>query len=122
MRYGLAIGLDVSGPEDNSPRLKLKTILRTLDPQIAEKAKEISPRKALLSIGNYRDLDNYYRRGLELFPKIIDQFPNHGIRRIVTVSACDGGSGVDAEAVAQEVLGSVINDKNVPPAFVLNYI
>jgi hypothetical protein len=26
---------------------------------------------------------------------------------------------VDAEAVAQEVLGSVINDKNVPPAFVL---
>jgi hypothetical protein len=119
MRYGLAIGLDVSGPEDNSPPLKLKTILRTLDPQIAEKAKEISPRKALLSIGNYRDLDNYYRRGLELFPKIIGQFPDHVIRRIITVSACDDGNGADAESLAQEVLGSVINDKNVPPAFVL---
>ena len=119
MTYGLAIGLDVSSPEDNSPPLKLKTLLRTLDPEIAEKAKEIGPRKALLSIGNYRDLDKYYRRGLELFPRIIGQFPDHAIRRIVTVSACDDGSGADPEAVAQEVLGGVINDKNVPPAFVL---
>src|SRR6516165_1603871 len=119
MRYGLAIGLDVSGPEDNGPPLKLKTILRTLDPEIAEKAKEIAPRKALLSIGNYRDLDKYYPRGLELSPRIIGQFPDHAIRRIVTVSACDDGSGADPEAVAQEVLGGVINDKNVPPAFVL---
>src|SRR6516225_11867311 len=101
MRYGLAIGLDVSGPEDNSPPLKLKTILRTLDPEIAEKAKEISPRKALLSISNYRDLENYYRRGIELFPKISSQFPDHVVRRIVTVCACDDVSGVDGEAVAQ---------------------
>ena len=32
MSYGLAIGLDVSAVEDNSPPLKLKTILTDIDP------------------------------------------------------------------------------------------
>ncbi len=119
MSYGLAIGLDVSAAEDNGQPLKLKTILTDIDPEIAEKAKDISPRKALLSISNYRDLDKYYRRGLEFFPKIMDRYPGHQVRRIVTVSAGDDGSGVYAESVAQEILSSVINDKNVAPAFVL---
>jgi hypothetical protein len=118
MSYGLAIGLAVSADEDNSAPLKLKTILTDIDPAIAEKAKLISSRKALLAISNYRDLDNYYCRGLEFFPKIMDRY-SHLIRRIVTVCARDDGDGVGAEAVAQEILGSVINDKNVTPGFVL---
>ena len=118
MSYGLAIGLDVSAVEDNSPPLKLKTILTDIDPEIAEKAKDISPRKALLSMSNYRDLDKYYCRGFELFPKIMDRY-GHLIRRIVTVFAGDDGGSVDADGVAQEILGSVINDKNVTSAFVL---
>jgi hypothetical protein len=120
MSYGLAIGLDfsASASDDNSQAPKLKTILTDIAPEIAEKAKDIGPRKALLSISNYRDLDNYYDRGLELFPKIMDRY-GHLIRRIVTVSASDDGSSVNAEGVAQEILGSVINDKNVAPGFVL---
>ena len=114
MSYGLAIGLDVSAAEDNSAPLKLKAILTDIDREIAEKARDISPRKALLSMSNYRELDKYYCRGLELFPKITDRYPGHLIWRIVTVAA-----NVDAEGVAQEILGSVINDKNVTSAFVL---
>ena len=117
MSYGWAIGLDVSAAEDNSPPLRLKTILTDIDPEIAEKAKDISPRKALLSMSNYRDLDKYYCRGFELFPKIMDRYGQ--IRRIVTVFAGDDGGSVDADGVAQEILGSVINDKNVTSAFVL---
>jgi hypothetical protein len=118
MSYGLAIGLDVSASDDNSQALRLKTILTDIAPGIAEKAKDIGPRKVLLSISSYRDLDNYYYRGLELFPKIMDRY-GHLIRRIVTVSASDDGSSVNAEGVAQEILGSVINDKNVTQGFVL---
>jgi hypothetical protein len=118
MSYGLAIGLDVSAVEDNSPPLRLKTILRDIDPGIAERAKDISPRKVLLLINSYRDLDKFYCRGIEFFPKIMDQY-GHLIRRIVTVFAGDDGTSVDAEGVAQEILGSVINDKNVTSAFVL---
>jgi hypothetical protein len=118
MSYGLAIGLDVSAVEDNSPALRLKTILRDIDPEIAEKAKDISPRKVLHSINSYRDLDKYYCRGIELFPKIMDRH-GHSVRRIVTVFAGDDESSVDAEGVAQEILGSVINDKNVTSDFVL---
>src|SRR5437773_12330600 len=105
MSYGLAIGLDVSAAENNSPPLKLKTILTDIDPKIAEKARDISPRKALLSISNYRDVDKYYCSGLEFFPKIMDRYPGHLIRRIVAVAAGDEGSSVDAEGVAQENIG-----------------
>ena len=118
MSYGLAIGLDVSAVEDNGPPLRLKAILRDIDPDIAEKAKDISPRKVLLSMSNYRDIDKYYCRGVEFFPKIMDRY-GHLIRRIVTVFAGDDESNVDAEGVAQEILGSVINDKNFPSDFVL---
>ena len=69
-------------------------------------------------MSNYRDIDKYYCRGVEFFPKIMDRY-GHLIRRIVTVFAGDDGSSVDAEGVAQEILGSVINDKNVPSDFVL---
>jgi hypothetical protein len=41
MSYGLAIGLDVSASDDDSKALKLKTILTDIDPEIAEKAKDI---------------------------------------------------------------------------------
>jgi hypothetical protein len=119
MSYGLAIGLDVSDSTEGSPPLKLKPILANIDPEIAGKAKDIISRKTLLSLRNYRDIDSFYRRGIDLFPKIIDKFPGHVIRRIVTVAAGDDGGGADAEAVAQEVLGSVLNEKNVTPAFVL---
>jgi hypothetical protein len=68
-------------------------------------------------MSNYRDLENYYCRGLELFPKIMDRY-GHLIRRIVTVSAGDDGGSVNAETVAQEILGSVVNDKNVTSGFV----
>ena len=118
MSYGLAIGLDVSGSDNNGQALKLKTILMDIAPEIAEKTKDIGPRKALLSMSNYCDLDNFYCRGLELFPKIMDRY-GHLIRRIVTVSASNDGSGANAEGVAQEILSSVINDKNVTPGFVL---